>query len=212
MPFLCLLFTSLAWGQTTTISTSGTYSYDNTHTQTIHVNNNVKDVTINLTNVTISSSATAPIWIESGAEVTINVTGTNTITSSSTHYAGIYVAEGSTVTFTGEGTLEVKNDQTKNAYDVSTSSSTAIGGQIQNSTSTAAYSCGTIIFDLAGTINATGGIRSAAIGTCMKMNDRNTKVNGTIKILNGKINATGGYYAAGIGTGPDGAEGGHLNI
>ena len=154
-----------------------------------------------LTGVNISTSAAPPIEIK-GNDVVIELAADtqNTLLSTTLSYAGIHVSVGSKVTFTGSGDLEVKNTRTDK------DSSCGIGGQKSGYNK---YSCGTIIFDMDGTITAHGGFRGAGIGTCMTGSDYYA-VSGTILIKKGTINATGGTYSSGIGTGPDG--GGSVKI
>lgn len=151
-----------------------------------------------LAGVDISTSAAPPIEVVEGSNAVIELAEStqNTLESTATDYAGIHVPVGSKVTFTGSGELETK------ASTSYVNSSCAIGGQQSGNTP---YSCGTVIFDLYGTITAQGGDRAAGIGTCKKM-DGEATVFGSIIMKNGTINAKGGEYAAGIGTGPDGAE------
>ena len=152
-----------------------------------------------LAGVNINTSAAPPIDVTGNdAVIELAANTQNTLESTSYGYAGIHVDVKSKVTFTGSGELDVKN--TGSNYG---NSSCGIGGQRRGPDN---YSCGTIIFDLDGTITAQGGDRAAGIGTCMKQSG-NTPVYGCILIKKGIINATGGLCASGIGTGPDGGGG-----
>lgn len=224
LAFLCVagVWAETLGGFTVTSSNGRGYSYDNrggvltVSSGEVTVSNNRSTADrikltggkLILNGVTISTGNGAPIEVSGTATINLANGKTNTLTSTSASYAGIYVPSTSQVTFTGGGTLTAKSQTT------STASSTGIGGQQASN----AYSCGTIIFDLTGTITATGGNRAAGIGTCMSSSGR-TAIAGTIQVKNGTINATGGNNAGGIGTGPNGGtnsvkvilEGGTIN-
>lgn len=153
-------------------------------------------VQIKVTDVYVS-----PIEVEGTVEINLAKGSINKFTSAKLEVAGIHVSSKSQVTFTGDGTLIAENT----IGGFMGSSSAGIGGQ------QGTYSCGTIIFDLLGTVTAKGGRMAAGIGTCMTQS-ANYEASGTILIKNGTINATGGLYAAGIGTGPDGSSGGGVSV
>lgn len=141
-------------------------------------------------------SYNTPIEVTDMAEIHLAQGSTNILKATSANAAGIHVPGGSQVTFTGGGKLTAENTITG-----STSSSCGIGGQKGRN------SCGTIIFNLTGSITAKGGSRAAGIGTC-----KNHNAFCSIIIKQGTINATGGLYAAGIGTGPEGYSGGKVMV
>lgn len=153
---------------------------------------------LNGVKIKVTSGSVSPIEVEGTAEIRLASSSENTLTSTTTGAAGIHVPPKSQVTFTGNGTLTVVNEGGNSA-------STGIGGK------QGTYSCGTIIFDLDGTVMAKGGTRGAGIGTCASPSMGNN-VAGAILIKNGTINATGGTYAVGIGTGPDGGLGGGVLV
>ena len=166
-----------------------------------------------LAGVNISTDVASPIKVMGNDAVIELAEGTqSTLEVTVGNYAGIHVPVGSKVTFTGSGNLDVKNTRIDEAEGFS---SCGIGGQQSGNSP---YSCGTVIFDLDGTITAQGGCRGAGIGICTKIY-YSTAVSGTILIKKGTINAAGGFCASGIGTGPDGSgsakicvEGGTITV
>lgn len=208
---LYLVFTQMAYGQETkgdfTVS-GGTSSFaDNVLTVsggevTVSTNGETSQ-TILLTGgkltlagvrITVNNGAISPIEVENTVEINLASGSENTLKAGTRDAAGIHVPEGSQITFTGSGNLTASGN-----------SSCAIGGKLGS------YSCGTIIFDLDGSVFAKGGVRAAAIGTCMR-GSQNNQVNGAILIRKGTIDATGGLYAAGIGSGPDGSSDGGVTV
>ena len=174
-----------------TVSTSGETS------QTIKLTGG--KLILNGVNIKVTSGTVSPIEVEGTAEINLAASSTNTLTSTTTGAAGIHVPPEKQVTFTGSGTLTAENT-ISNGYDYSSS---GIGGNAGT------YSCGTIIFDLTGTVTAKGGIYAAGIGTSSHFS---TSVSGSILIKRGTISATGGKRAAGIGTGPDVVIGGGVTV
>lgn len=154
---------------------------------------------LNGVKIKVTGGSVSPIEVEGTAE--INLVNDNTLTSTTTGAPSIHVPSNSQVTFTGGGTLTAENTVIGN----NNHSSSGIGGK------QGTYSCGTIIFNLVGTVTAKGGARAAGIGTCMFSANKND-VSGNIQIMNGIINATGGDFAASIGTGPDGGSGGKVSV
>lgn len=207
---LYLLFTQMAYGQETkgefTVS-GGTSSFAG-NVLTVSAG----EVTVKTSRVTSQTikliggklilagvqiqSYNTPIEVTDMAEIHLAQGSTNILKATSANAAGIHVPGGSQVTFTGGGKLTAENTITG-----STSSSCGIGGQKGRN------SCGTIIFNLTGSITAKGGSRAAGIGTC-----KNHNAFCSIIIKQGTINATGGLYAAGIGTGPEGYSGGKVMV
>ena len=110
-------------GTMLTITTAGTYRIGGTCSEgAIIVSKGLSNVTLILDNLTLSSSATAPIVVKKSATVNIHLEGTSTITdnedpanetSSDTTVAeafegaAIKVKSGSSVTFCGDGNLNV---------------------------------------------------------------------------------------------------------
>lgn len=212
---LLFFFTQVAFGQETkgdfTVSGSGTSSFaENILTvsggEVTVSTNETTSQTIKLTggklildgvNIEVTSGDVSPIEVEGEAEINLAAGKTNTLTSRTKSAAGIHVPPGSTVEFTGGGELTA---DTHGGY-----SSCGIGG------SQGTYSCGTIIFNLDGSVTASGGDRAAGIGTCMDQS-ADYNASGSIQIKKGTITATGGVYAAGIGAGPDGGTGGGVMV
>lgn len=212
---LLLFFTQVAYGEqlgSFVVSGTGNYLYSNSVLTvssgevTVSTPNYQTFEVIRLTGgklilngVWISTDISSPIEVDGIAEIHLAKGSTNTFTSTKAEAAGIHVTSKSQVTFTGGGTLIAEN--TIGDY----SSSAGIGGQ------QGAYSCGTIIFDLDGTVTAKGGRRGAGIGTCASQSMGNA-VAGAILIKQGTINATGGELASGIGTGSDGSSEGKVTV
>lgn len=142
----------------------------------------------NVSIITASTALYAPIKVESGATLTLHLSGENTITSGAKSYAGIAVyanhatSDFSTLIIDGEGSLNVTGNQHAPAIGsnkLSADGSTGISGKI-------------IING--GTVNAVGGSGGAGIGA---------SYNGVeccdIEINDGIVTAKGGAQAAGIG-------------
>ena len=100
-----------------------------------------------LNGVNINTNQAPPIEVKEDAEIEVATNSTNTLTSYSAAFAAIHVPEESSVTFTGGGALEAKNTENNNRI----ASSCGIGGQ------QGMYSCGNIIFNMTGKIEAIGG-------------------------------------------------------
>ncbi len=110
-------------GTTLTITTAGTYRISGSCNEgAIIVSKGLSNVTLILDNLTLSSSATAPIVVKKSATVNLHLVGTSTLTdnedlanetSSDTTIAeafegaAIKVKSGSSVTFCGDGDLNV---------------------------------------------------------------------------------------------------------
>lgn len=179
-------------GGDVTVSTSGVTS------QTIKLTGG--KLILNGVQIKVTGGTVSPIEVERTAEIRLANSSENTLTSTTTDAAGIHVPLNSQVTFTGSGTLTAEN-----TIEGNNNASTGIGGK------QGTYSCGTIIFDLDGTVTAKGGTRGAGIGTCASMSMGND-VAGAILIKQGTINATGGEIASGIGAGPDGNSEGKVTV
>lgn len=212
---LLLFFMQVSYGQGTgdfTVS-GGTYSFaDNvltvsegevTVSTTKETPHTIKltggKLILNGVTIKVTSGVVSPIEVEGAAEINLADGSANTLTSTTVKAAGIHVPLGKQVTFTGNGTLTAENT----IRDGSDYSSSGIGGNAGT------YSCGTIIFNLTGTVMANGGLFAAGIGTSSHFN---ASVSGSILIKRGTINATGGRHAAGIGTGPDVKIGGGVTV
>ncbi len=137
-----------------------------------------------LNDVSIIQNSYPAMAIETGASVTLTLTGTNTLRG----YGGIGVPEGASLTIGGTGSLTAESDYQNYA---------GIGNQYGSS-------CGTVTI-ISGSVTAKGGSYAAGIGGGDKGNG------GNITISGGTVTATGGKSGAGIGGGDDG-NGGTITI
>lgn len=110
-------------GTTLTITTAGTYRIGGSCSEgAVIVGKGLSNVTLILDNLTLASSATAPIVVKKSATVNIHLVGTSTLTDNEDpanetsadttvaeafEGAAIKVKSGSAVTFCGEGNLNV---------------------------------------------------------------------------------------------------------
>lgn len=137
--------------------------------------------TVTLNGVTITSITNdvnhnwAGITCEGDATIILADGTTNTVKGGYGEYPGVYVPAGKTLTIQGDGSLNASS----NGY------AAGIGAGYDTD-----MSCGNIIIE-GGNITATGGSRSAGIGSNC----------GNITISGGSVTATGGSHAAGIGAG-----------
>ena len=140
--------------------------------------------TVTLDNATINGeNSDSYLWagLTCLGDATIILEGTNTVKGFYQNYPGIYVPTNKTVTIQGDGSLNVSSNGT----------ATAIGAGVDTS-------CGNIRIE-GGTIVATGGFASAAIGGGFRYSNNAQCQN--ITITGGNITAFGGSAAAGIGGG-----------
>ena len=137
-----------------------------------------------LNDVSIIQNKYPAMAIETGASVTLTLTGTNTLRG----YGGIGVPKGASLTIGGTGSLIAESDYQYYA---------GIGNQYGSS-------CGTVTIT-SGTVTAKGGSYAAGIGGGDNGNG------GNITISGGTVTATGGKYGAGIGGGNSG-NGGTITI
>ena len=246
-----LLMPLVAWaatitptdGSTTTlgadfisITSSGTYTITGTYTGTyarniITVNANGQDVTLVLDDVTIGEGTSTGEWcalrIETGANVTLELKGTNKLISGGK--VGIYVSKGAILTIKENagnpgGSLDAKSVDT----DIKKSMGCGIGSNnnsdgpdagkiiIESGTVTASTTCagapgigGWYSFESieikGGTVTTTGASNTGGkfgpgIGLSSQASISST-ASGDIKISGGMVVATGGANAAGIGCG-----------
>lgn len=110
-------------GTTLTVTTAGTYRIGGSCSEgSIIVSKGLSNVTLILDNLTLSSSATAPIVVKKSATVNIHLVGTSTLTDNEDpanetstdttvaeafEGAAIKIKSGSSVTFCGDGNLNV---------------------------------------------------------------------------------------------------------
>jgi len=131
----------------------------------------------------------AGLTCEGDATIILSTDGSsNSITGFNKEYPGIYVPEGKTLTIRGKASLTVQSSITDNR------SGAAIGGVVDGP------ACGNIRIE-GGTINATAGKYSAAIGGA------DSKACGNITITGGTITARANSYGPGIGAGDNGSCG-----
>lgn len=183
-----------------TISESGSYSVSSVTTN--NVINIVSGVTADLTieDISITSTTTAPIKVESGAVLNLHIQGDNTLTPPK-YFAGIAVyaeditSDYGTLVIDGDGSLTITSST--HGPGIGTNKK---GSTYDNSTGI----CGKIIIN-DGIINTTGGAGGAGIG--MPYTSVQTTPCGEIEINGGKIIAKGGTNAAGIGGANAGANG-----
>ncbi|WP_087162569.1 carbohydrate-binding domain-containing protein [Lachnoclostridium sp. An169] len=196
-----------------TITTDGTYTITGTTTtNTITVNSGVT-ATITLNNVTIDRSSTTgtAFDIQSGANVTLNLVGTNTLTGGGYDdfngvmaAPGIHLPSGASLTIQGTGSLTV----TGGNGGSSGFGGAGIGGNSRTVTS-AAEACGTITI-LSGTVEVkggSGGLGGVGIGGGTSYSSGSGGAGGNVTIKGGSVTITGGI-SSGIGAGGTGIGGG----
>ena len=149
--------------------------------------------TLTLDNVNIDQSKAGgcAFSLGSGANVTLNLTGVNTLKSGGQN-AGVYVPAGATLTIAGDG------DLTAQGSGGTSYGGAGIGGSGNNSN----VSFGSLIFAGTGTVTGNGG-RGAGIGSG-GWQSGNATVTGSILIRSGTVTGNGGTWGAGIGTAADG--------
>ncbi len=167
-------------------------------------------VTLTLENVSISNPSTTPMLIGSGATVTLNLTGENSLISTAETYAGLQLADTeSSLTITSSddnGSLSVtggkygagigggKNISGAN-ITIKSGSITAQGGSYASGIGGGAYASGEKITIEGGTITAQGGVYGAGIGGGYHGGGEDIVISG------GKVDTTAGANVAGIGGG-----------
>ena|GEM_PF-2298603 len=174
--------------QNTQITITGSYS-STAAVDAIYVASGVTtNVRLSNVNITVSSESRNAFNIN-GGNVTIELSGTNTLRNNGWFNAGgVRVPAGSSLTINGTGSLEV----------LSGPDAAGIGGNHSEPG-------GTITIN-SGTISVFGGSWGSAIG-----GGRNSS-GGTVTINGGVVTATGGWNAIGIGRGANGGDGGTLTI
>lgn len=181
-----------------TITEPGDYIIKNaTLTETVTLNGNGINLTLQNANIAITNEYQPAISIMGGS-ATIIVEGTDN-TLSSSQWGGIVMSNNASLTIKGSGKDKSHLTVTAgdNSGDEDWASRVGIGAGL-NST------CGNItISDVSLTVSgANAGSGCAAIGTsCEKAESGVTSTCGNITISNSKVDATGGDGAAAIGTG-----------
>ena len=142
-----------------------------------------------------TNAGTCALWIGDGAEVTLTLTGNNTLKSGAGR-AGINVASTASLTINGKGTLNVTGGNC----------AAGIGGGLWNN-------AGDITIE-SGTINATGGSDGAGIGGGHANDALKHQYGGfeSITINGGNVTATSAGNGAGIGTGCWSMQTGRVSI
>ena len=170
---------------TLTVTKNGDYTLSGVNsTGTKVVVRNGVQANITLDNAKINTSSGEGIKLERNSNVTLKVTGDNTITATEAGKAAIGVTEGATLNIEGDGKLTAKGAEL----------AASIGGGLDESAGTINIKSGQVIAES----NENGG---AGIGGGMR------GAGGNINITGGTITATGGIGAAGIGGGLAGASG-----
>lgn len=188
-----------------TIDANGKYAVTSlTTTNNIVIKTGVS-AELTLTDVSITSTNAAPIKVESGASLTLHISGENTLTAPS-YYAGIAVYANDTTS--DYGTLIIDGDGILNANG-GTTHGAGIGTNRSGKDSSTGIT-GKIIIN-GGTINAKGGKGGAGIGSSFPNPTSLKFVLGAIEINGGIITAVGGNQAAGIG-GTAGISNGNITI
>jgi len=146
--------------------------------------------TITLQNATITSASASAFELQTytTAEVTLVLSGTNTLKSNNSTSAGLTVASGAKLIIKGGGSLIATGGGSGNdSYLSNPQGGAGIGGG-------SGQNVGTIVIQ-DGVVTATGGSFAAGIG-----GGRNG-IGGSVTINGGTVTATGGALAAGIGGG-----------
>ena len=136
-------------GTDLTIESAGTYKITGSCSEgTVSVKKGTAGVTLILENLTLSSSASAPLVIKKNADVVIDIEGTNTLTdledpaaedsadaeiADAFEGAAIKVKSGSTVTFTGFGTLTADGSACKNGIKGASAAAVVVGASSSDS-------------------------------------------------------------------------------
>lgn len=193
-----------------TITTNGNYTITGTTTtNTITVNSGVTaTITLNNVNIDLSSGSGTAFDIQSGANVTLILEGTNTLTSgavstgNSTGAPGIHLPSGASLTIQGSGSLSVTGGSS-----YSNNGGAGIGGNVGIG-QTDGEACGTVVI-LGGTVQITGGSTTAGTTSGVGIGGGSTGSilnrggsGGTVVILGGNVTVNGGGgNAADIGGG-----------
>ncbi|MCD7783916.1 MAG: glycosyl hydrolase 53 family protein [Firmicutes bacterium] len=203
------------------IQSGGTYSInsirgtDETSTTIKVTASNDELVYITLENVNIKSNSAPPLEIDCSSNVTIKLSGTNTLdASSSIGYAGLQKTSTDNTLVITSADGDGKTTGTLNATgggssagigggDGGAGSNITISGGIVNATGGnygagiggGYFGAGSNITISGGTVTAAGGTYAAGIGGSVR--------SGEVTIYGGTVSATGGLYAAGIGGGAD---------
>lgn len=129
------------------------------------------------------------IDIEGNSNVTLVVTGNNTVEATGSHPA-IWIEDGSSLTIIGDGTLTANGSGNGAGIGVDPGATLTIGQHVGP-------------FPAPVTVNANGGSTGGALGAAGIGGDNNDDF-GNVIINSGIVNAVGGGSAAGIGSGHGG--------
>ena len=179
-------------GTSLIISTSGVYQLTGSCSEgTVEISKGVSDVVLILSDLNLTSAATAPVIIKKSASVTIHLDGINTLTNNedpsseetNTDFEGaaIKAKSGASVLFCGEGTLNV-NGNAKNGIKGGAETSIVFGSgtYIVNALNNGIASDGSLVFHT-GTYTVTSG--NDAIKSVPEADD--TASSGTVTVNGG---------------------------
>ncbi len=181
-------------GTALTITESGIYSLTGACSDgSITVKKEVTDVTLILNGLTLESTTTAPLSCNKSTEVTVTVTGTNTLTDSEDpadedvtdtfEGACIKAKSGSSLTINGSGTLNLNGDCKNGIKGAATSNVTIAGAAVNISSANNALASDGSVVITSGTVV----IDSEADGIKAEPEDDDTESAGTITISGGSI-------------------------
>jgi len=198
-----------------TTANSNTYTITGTTTTNRIVVPTGVTTSITLSDASITNSTVSPFQLNGTANVTLTLTGTNTISCTYTLRqmgirSGIYVPSGTSLTIGGTGSLQAVGGYNNagigggftgtiagNAagnITINSGNITASGGGLSAGIGGASSgSAGTIIIN-GGTVTATSSETGPGIG-CVG----DASVGGTVTITGGTVTATGGTYSASLG-------------
>lgn len=205
------------------ITTSGTYTIQGTCTEgSVTVKKELTGVTLIFSGLTLSSSKTAPLTISKSAEVTLQVTGTNTVTdnedpaqeSTNTSFegAGIKVKTGGKLELAGSGTLTVGGKCKNGIKGAAEAAITVNGPTLHVTAENDALSSDGAVTVKSGTLNLTAGndgIQASPDADDTISTGTVTLQGGTVSMVaggdgigaKGDVNITGGTYTIQTGGG-----------
>jgi len=200
-----------------TTANSNTYTITGTTTTNRIVVPTGVTTSITLSDASITNSSVSPFQLNGSANVTLTLTGTNTISCTYTLRqtgirSGIYVPSGTSLTIGGTGSLQAVGGynnagigggytgtiagQYAGNITINSGNITASGGGLSAGIGAASSgSAGTIIIN-GGTVTATSSATGPGIGC---VGDVGAGSGGTVTITGGTVTATGGTYSASLG-------------